>query len=632
MMTELEVKVPPAEFVPVKALKVDNENPNHMSPRKLEALKKSIQRYGFVVPIITNRALVVADGEHRLRAAKALGMKQVSVVRLPVDEVDRRLIRQVMNKLRGEHDLFLDAEEYYRIVCGDKRDLLKALVNETDVRIDNLLKLREPVVYSDENLKALAEKFNSRVESNKLDVVLEREHAGEPLTLKCHVEFSTRAEVTERTLAVCEAFGLGVDEAKRFVVFDNFSLEFRRGDLVYVTGDSGGGKSLLLRAFKGFFREEAVELSDLKIDPEETLIEGVGKDVKEAIEILSLCGLNDAFLFLRKYKELSDGQKYRYKLAKLVDCRGKSVWVVDEFCVCLDRVMARVVAFLFQKVARRLGKTVVVATAHDDLVGDFQPDVVVRKGFEGDVEVVRNRVERKPCSICEDVHIEKGSIEDYEKLKRFHYRSKNEKESSSLRIKDCYRLLYGDSLIGVIVYSHSYLNLKPRNMVFGDRYLFTPGDLHKARLINEEIARISRVVIHPKFRGIGLGEFLVRETLSRAGAKVVEVLAVMAKYNPFFEKAGMIKFDYGRDVSSVKKTLRRFLGEHDFDSNFARSKDYCRQFYNRLDEGERKMLLGYLSEFARQPFVKTKIVTSDLLVKVFSGYGVYLYWIDGSLH
>jgi ParB-like chromosome segregation protein Spo0J len=215
MMTELEVKVPPAEFVPVEALKIDNENPNRLSPRRFEALKKSIQRYGFVVPIITNRDLLVADGEHRLRAAKALGMKQVSVVRLPVDEVDRRLIRQVMNKLRGEHDLFMDAEEYYRIVSGDKRDLLKALLNETDVRIDNLLKLREPAVYSDEDLKALAEKFSSRVESNKLDAALEREHAGEPLTLKCHVEFSTKAEVTERTLAVCEAFGLGVDEAKR---------------------------------------------------------------------------------------------------------------------------------------------------------------------------------------------------------------------------------------------------------------------------------------------------------------------------------------------------------------------------------------------------------------------------------
>jgi ABC-type transport system involved in cytochrome c biogenesis ATPase subunit/N-acetylglutamate synthase-like GNAT family acetyltransferase len=629
-MNELEVIVPPAEIVHVNQLKVDNENPNRLSPRRFEALKKSIQRYGFVVPIITNRDLLVADGEHRLKAAIALGMKQVSVVRLPVDEVDRRLIRQVMNKLRGEHDLFLDAEEYYRIVSGDKRDLLKVLIGETDVRIDNLLKLREPAVYNDEDLKALAEKFNSRVESNKLDTALEREHAGEPLTLKCHVEFSTKAEVTERTLAVCEAFGLGVDEAKRFVVFDDFALEFRRGDLVYVTGDSGGGKTLLLKAFKGYFGYEAVELSDLEIDPDETLIEGVGGDVKEAIEILSLCGLNDAFLFLRRFKELSDGQKYRYKLAKLVDCKDKSVWLVDEFCACLDRVMARVVAYLFQKVARKLGKTVVLATTHDDLIGDFQPDVVVRKGFEGDVDVARNDVKPKPCSICKDVRVEKGSIEDYEKLKRFHYRSKNEKERSSLRIRDCYKLLYGDSLIGVIVYSHSYLNLKPRNMVFGDRYVFTPGDLHKARLINEEIARISRVVIHPKFRGIGLGEFLVKETLPKIKAKVVEVLAVMAKYNPFFEKAGMSRVDYKGDQTFIENTLKKFLETHNFEFAFVGSRAHCHHFYEQLDEESKKTLLGYLSEFAKQPFVKKKLVTLNMMTRVFRSNGVYLYWINSS--
>lgn len=67
-------------------------------------------------------------------------------------------------------------------------------------------------------------------------------------------------------------------------------------------------------------------------------------------------------------------------------------------------------------------------------------------------------------------------------------------------------------------------------MVFGKRYVFTPRDIYTARLINEEIARISRMIIHPKFRGIGLGAFLVQETMPRVNVKVIEVLAVMAKY------------------------------------------------------------------------------------------------------
>ena len=625
------MSIPAAELIDVDRLTVDGRNPNRLGPRRFEALKKSILRWGFVVPIITNKDLLVADGEHRLRAAKALGMKQVSVVRLPVDEVDRRLIRQVMNKIRGEHDLFLDAEEYFQIVSAGSQGLLKDLLNENDLRIGNLLKLREPFKPDDKGLRDVAEKFASNLENNQLDRDLNTIKPKEPLTVKCSVEFSTKTDVTERTVAVCEAFGLGVDEAKRFVVFDDFRLDFNKGDLILVCGDSGGGKTLLQKAFKQFFGDQAIELGDLQINPEEVLVEGVGGNTREAIQILSLCGLNDAFLFLRRFKELSEGQKYRYRLAKLLNCKEKSVWIVDEFCATLDRVMAKIVAYLFQKVARRLEKTVVVGTTHDDLITDFQPDVLIRKGFERDVEVTRFDPKPKPCSVCERMHVEKGGIEDYDRLSRFHYRSKGESATEGLRMKDCYKLLFGDQLVGVIVYSHSYLNLKPRNMVFGDRYAFTPGDLCKARLINDEVARISRVVIHPKFRGIGLGAFLVRETLSRVNAKVVEVLAVMAKYNPFFEKAGMLRVDYQRDEIPVQKRIRGFLGAHDFDFTLAKSKTYCNDFFSELDSQDKETLLGYLSDFGAQPFIKMKTATPDLLTRVLSSEGVYLYWINEAL-
>jgi N-acetylglutamate synthase-like GNAT family acetyltransferase len=290
--------------------------------------------------------------------------------------------------------------------------------------------------------------------------------------------------------------------------------------------------------------------------------------------------------------------------------------------------MARVVAYLFQRVARKLGKTVMVATTHDDLLEDFQPDIQVRKGFEGDVEIIENEVKPKQCSILEKVRIEKGSREDYEKLKRFHYRSKNEKELESLRTRDCYRLLYGNCLIGVIIYSVSYLNLKPRNMVFGERYVYTPGNLYKARLINEEITRISRVVIHPKFRGIGLGEFLVKETLTRVNAKVVEVLAVMARYNPFFEKAGMLRVDYQRNETAVDKKIKAFLEKQSFDFKLAKPKAYCRNFFNQLNDKDKKELLENLKEFVEQPFVRIKLVTSDLLGRAFYSGNVYLYWVN----
>ena len=57
--------------------------------------------------------------------------------------------------------------------------------------------------------------------------------------------------------------------------------------------------------------------------------------------------------------------------------------------------------------------------------------------------------------------------------------------------------------------------------------------------LNEKLSVISRVVVHPKCRTIGLGTKLIKDTLPSAGTEYVEMSAVMAKYNPFAEKAGM---------------------------------------------------------------------------------------------
>ena len=57
--------------------------------------------------------------------------------------------------------------------------------------------------------------------------------------------------------------------------------------------------------------------------------------------------------------------------------------------------------------------------------------------------------------------------------------------------------------------------------------------------LNEKLSVVSRVVVHPKCRAIELGSKLVHDTLSLAGTEYAEMSAVMAKYNPFAEKAGM---------------------------------------------------------------------------------------------
>lgn len=90
-----------------------------------------------------------------------------------------------------------------------------------------------------------------------------------------NISYETHTKPTPRSLVVAEAFGLGIDETQKFKVLDA-ELKIGPQDIVYITGDSGSGKSVLLRAIRADLGEEAIDLSEVQVDPDTPLIETVG--------------------------------------------------------------------------------------------------------------------------------------------------------------------------------------------------------------------------------------------------------------------------------------------------------------------------------------------------------------------
>lgn len=201
--------------------------------------------------------------------------------------------------------------------------------------------------------------------------------------------FTTRTERSSRVLEVAETFGLGLAETT-FWVFRNLPVEINQGDVVYITGQSGSGKSLLLRELSAQMQAEGKQVANIDdvVLEERPLIDQLGRGMNEAIELLSRAGINDAYLAIRKPSELSDGQRYRFRLALLMQTKA-DVWVADEFGAVLDRVTARAVAFNSQKLARAKGVTLMVATTHTDLIEELGPDLIVQKRFQSRVEQTR---------------------------------------------------------------------------------------------------------------------------------------------------------------------------------------------------------------------------------------------------
>lgn len=203
-----------------------------------------------------------------------------------------------------------------------------------------------------------------------------------------NMKFTTKTEKTPRTLDVAESFGLGL-ESKDFVLYDNVDIEINKGDVVYVTGQSGSGKSVILRELERLMRKDGLKVAnivDFNFDDSRNVIDQIGDTVPEALGLLSLAGLNDAYLFIRKPSEMSDGQRYRFKIAKLIESKA-DVWIADEFGAVLDRTTAKIISSNLQRAARGVGATVIVATTHDDILDALKPDLVITKMYKEKLKI-----------------------------------------------------------------------------------------------------------------------------------------------------------------------------------------------------------------------------------------------------
>ncbi|MBX4911346.1 ABC transporter [Rhizobium bangladeshense] len=204
-------------------------------------------------------------------------------------------------------------------------------------------------------------------------------------TINCG--FTSSVERTARVLEIAESFGLGLAE-KRFEIYRDLKLDIRPDDVIYINGQSGSGKSLLLRDLVRQMRGEGRVVADLnEIELEDRpVIDQIGKTTNEGLYLLARAGISDAWIYIRKPSELSDGQRYRLKLAKVMETDA-DVWAADEFGAVLDRVTAKAIAMSVQKVARERGKSLIVATTHTDLEAELAPNIAIYKRFKEKVDI-----------------------------------------------------------------------------------------------------------------------------------------------------------------------------------------------------------------------------------------------------
>lgn len=310
------------------------------------------------------------------------------------------------------------------------------------------------------------------------------------------------------TSNIAECFGLGGGYTKRICDI-NIPKDF---SVLYITGDSGSGKTSILNEIVGHYKNEEIPLDK----PLSHWCGDTQEDEQKAINLLSLCGLSDATMFISKYEFLSDSEKARARMFLELKSE-KQLIAIDEFLSTLDRKTAKSLAFCFQKAVRKLGKRLIAVTAHDDLVEYLKPDILVT-GYSYPSHFKVERMEYNDTNPFVNkvklMYVDKNAYRDL-RLGELHYKGKYTGGTKEFLFAS-----YNDEIIGCLVSIY--------NMSTGGR-------------------RISRLVVHPSYRSIGIGRMMVEKYIS--DYPNTDVIAAMALYNKVFEKAGMIRIDDSKILS-----------------------------------------------------------------------------------
>lgn len=327
--------------------------------------------------------------------------------------------------------------------------------------------------------------------------------------------------------------------------------QIRRSRVVQIVGPSGAGKSTLMRGLACALPAYRVRLVPESLSPAQrrrAAFDLLSGDGSARAASLAHAGLGEPRIWARPAGMLSGGEQARLRLAMgMHRATLGDVVIADEFASNLDRVCAYALSSTISRWARRLGVTLIAGSAHEDLQAMLAPDLVLDAS---------TALARAPCPPqTQPITFEPGTRHDYQRLAHLHYRSGAPATIvlvlRGIRHVPCTIDPSGRLLAGVLVVSMPTLNAVWRQRAWPGHFN-TPDKSLNARRLNQQVRLISRVIVEPRSRGLGVGSGLVRAYLENPLTPATEASACMGSVCPFFQRAGMTPYEIVHDLIDTR--------------------------------------------------------------------------------
>ena len=216
------------------------------------------------------------------------------------------------------------------------------------------------------------------------------------------ISVRARPVSSRRSRRVQEAFGI-VSKEIDLAVIESLDVAIHRGEIILVSGPSGSGKSLLLKAIQALARSR-ISLEDAP----NVIIDGVAngelvsigypkachpdvapidamesQSLESALELMAVAGLAEPQVLIRPARTLSLGQRYRLSLALGIS-DDMNLFLVDEFCESLDQFTAVAVArHLRREVSQRAIGAVVATSRPGPIMSSLKADKTLILSSDG---------------------------------------------------------------------------------------------------------------------------------------------------------------------------------------------------------------------------------------------------------